>query len=75
MIREGGIGEVIFSRHGGGRQSVGARSSSGAPIPAGTEVVILSYEDGIASVQTWDGFMLDVRNGREPLLQPLDLPQ
>ncbi len=36
--------------------------------------MILSYENGIASVQTWDGFMLDVRSGREPLLQPLDLP-
>ncbi len=31
-IREGGIGEVIFSRPGGARQSVGARSASGAPI-------------------------------------------
>src|SRR5579884_3550951 len=41
-IREGGIGEVIFSRPGGGRQSVGARSASGTPIPVGAEVVILS---------------------------------
>jgi hypothetical protein len=71
-IREGGIGEVIFTRPGGGRQSVGARSANNQPIPAGSEVVILGYENGIASVQTWDGFMLDIRSGRAPLLDPFD---
>ncbi len=71
-IREGGIGEVIFTRPGGGRQSLGARSADGAPILAGAEVVILSYHNGIATVQTWDRFMLDVRSGHEPLLEPID---
>jgi hypothetical protein len=71
-IREGGIGEVIFTRPGGGRQSLGARSADGQPIPAGAEIVILSCHNGIATVQTWDGFMIDVRSGREPLLEPID---
>ncbi len=71
-IRESGIGEVIFTRPGGGRQSVGARSSDGQMIPSGTEIVILGYRDGIATVQTWDRFMIDVRSGREPLLEPID---
>jgi hypothetical protein len=71
-IREGGIGEVIFTRSGGGRQSLGARSADGQAIPTGTEIVILSCREGIAAVQTWDRFMIDVRSGREPLLEPID---
>lgn len=73
-IREGGIGEVIFTRLGGGRQSLGARSSDGQAIPAECEVVILGARDGIATVQTWDRFMDAVRSGREPLLEPIDHP-
>jgi hypothetical protein len=71
-IREGGIGEIIFTRPGGGRQSIGARSLDGQLIAAGTQIVILSYRDGIATVQTWDRFMIDVHSGREPLLEPID---
>jgi len=71
-IREGGIGEIIFTRQGGGRQSVGARSVDGQVIPAGTEIVIFGYEKGIASVQTWDRFLLQTRAGEQPLLRPLD---
>ncbi len=73
-VRPGGIGEVLFPGATGGRQSIGARSHDGEMIPVGTEVVILSYRDGIASVQPWDRFMANVRAGTAPHLDPLDIP-
>jgi membrane protein implicated in regulation of membrane protease activity len=51
-IREGGIGELIYSRKGV-RQSCGARSADGRAIEKGTEVVVTGYERGIASVRRW----------------------
>jgi membrane protein implicated in regulation of membrane protease activity len=51
-IREGGIGELIYSRKGA-RQSCGARSADGCAIEKGTEVVVTGYERGIASVRRW----------------------
>lgn len=71
-IREGGIGEVIYTGTAGGRQSVGARSVDGQSIAAATEVVILGYRDGIASVQPWDAFMASVRAGNPLALEPID---
>jgi len=71
-IRPDGIGEILCSGVSGGRQSFGARSADGRPIPAGTEVVILSYENGIARVQDWDGFLADLNSGEAPELQSLD---
>jgi len=53
VIREGGTGEMIYSREGS-RRSVAARSEDGAAIPKGTEVVITRYEKGIAYVRRWD---------------------
>lgn len=71
-IRPGGIGEVIFTRKGGGRQSVGARSASGDLIGAGADVVILEYQGGIASVQSWDTFLAAARAGVLPELASID---
>ncbi len=71
-IRPGGIGEVIFTRKGGGRQSIGARSADGEAIPRDADVVILGYHDGIATVQAWDRFISNVRAGTTPLLEPLE---
>jgi membrane protein implicated in regulation of membrane protease activity len=48
-IRAGGIGEILFSQTGA-RRSSAACSESGAPIPRGTEVVVLRYARGIAYV-------------------------
>lgn len=45
----GGIGEIIFSQIGT-RRSAAARSETGAPIPRGTEVIVLRYARGIAYV-------------------------
>jgi hypothetical protein len=52
-IREGGTGEIIFPL-GGSRRCSGARSSDGAPIEKGAEVVIEKYERGIAYVRRWE---------------------
>ena len=71
-IRAGGIGEIVFTRTAGGRQSVGARSATGEVIPAGSEVVILEYQDGIASVQSWDTFLAAARAGELPQLAPIE---
>jgi hypothetical protein len=51
-IRDGGIGELIYS-HGGARKSCGARSADGQAIEKGAEVVVTDYQRGIASVKRW----------------------
>ncbi|HEY7349386.1 MAG TPA: hypothetical protein VH599_13815 [Ktedonobacterales bacterium] len=58
-IRAGGIGEVIYTKGGGGRKSLGARSVDAQAIARDAEVVIVGYEKGIAQVQTWDRFIAD----------------
>lgn len=52
-VREGGTGEMIFSRDGA-RRCVAIRSEENQPIPKGAEVVIMRYERGIAYVRPWD---------------------
>ena len=54
-IRENGTGEMIFEQKGV-RKSVGARSEDGNPLPNGTEVAIMRYENGIAYVKKWEDF-------------------
>lgn len=48
-----GTGEMIFVQQGR-RQGVAVRSENGTLIPAGKEVVVTRYEDGIAYVREWD---------------------
>ncbi len=54
-IRADGTGEIVFSRDGT-RRSEGARSATGAPIAAGTEVVIVRYDRGLAYVEPWASY-------------------
>jgi len=49
----GGTGEILFTQLET-RRSAAARSESGAPIPRGTEVVVLRYAHGIAYVAPLD---------------------
>ncbi len=49
-IRAGGVGEVVYTKNGT-RFTAGAKSADDEPIARGTEVVILAYNKGIASVQ------------------------
>jgi membrane protein implicated in regulation of membrane protease activity len=62
-IRQGGIGEVIYS-NGGVRRSCGARSADGRPIEKGTEVVVTGYERGIAYVRRWEDLAAEESVGR-----------
>jgi hypothetical protein len=48
-----GTGEMIFVQQGR-RAAVPIRSETGAEIPAGKEVVVTRYEEGIAYVREWD---------------------
>lgn len=52
-VREGGIGEIVFSQNGV-RRSAPVRSEDGLAIPTGVEVVVTEYRDGIAYVRRWD---------------------
>jgi hypothetical protein len=52
-IREGGTGEMVYSQ-GGTRRVTGARSEQGIAIPKGAEVMVTSYEKGIAYVRPWE---------------------
>lgn len=57
-IREGGTGEMIYSQ-GGTRRVTGARSEQGIAIPKGAEVMVTSYQKGIAYVRPWDDPLAD----------------
>jgi membrane protein implicated in regulation of membrane protease activity len=54
-IRAGGTGEVIYEQ-GGVRQVVAARASGAEELPRGTEVIVLSVDRGIATVEVFDPF-------------------
>jgi hypothetical protein len=51
-IREGGTGEMIYSQ-AGTRRVCGARSDDGSAMAKDAEVVVTSYEKGIAYVRLW----------------------
>jgi hypothetical protein len=51
-VREGGTGELIYSQ-AGTRRSCGVRAENGSAILKGAEVVVTSYEKGIAYVRLW----------------------
>ena len=57
-VREGGTGELIYSRDGA-RHSCGARSADGRAIEKGLEVVVTAYDRGIAIVRRWDEMTAD----------------
>jgi len=54
-IRAGGTGEVVYEQ-GGVRHVVAARASGAQALPRGTEVVVLSVNEGIATVEVFDAF-------------------
>ena len=52
-VREGGIGEMIFSQEGV-RRAASIRSETGELIARDTEVVVTQYKGGIAYVRPWE---------------------
>jgi membrane protein implicated in regulation of membrane protease activity len=65
-IPDHGVGEIVFVK-AGRRRSEAARSATGAAVPRNTEVVIMEYARGVASVEPWN----DLLAGRE---RPAALP-
>ncbi len=66
-VREGGTGEIVYSRDGV-RRFACARSEDGKAVGRGEQVVVLRYERGIAYVCRWDEL------GRRPGSAPETLP-
>lgn len=56
-IQEGGLGEVLYISPGGMRKSIPARSIDGQRLERDQEVVVVSYQNGIAEVDTWEHFI------------------
>ena len=52
-IRSGGVGEIVYEK-GGTRFTAGAKSADEGAIAKGTEVVIVDYARGLATVQSID---------------------
>ena len=52
-IREGGTGEMVYSRDGA-RCAAPARSEDSSPIAKDTEVIVTKFEKGIAYVRRWE---------------------
>lgn len=61
-IRAGGIGEIAFSQMGT-RRSASARSSESRTLGVGAEVVVVSYEEGLADVRLLEGVPPDLSGG------------
>jgi len=56
-IQEGGLGEILYVSPGGMRKSIPARSIDGQRLERDQEVVVVSYQNGIAEVDTWEHFI------------------
>ncbi len=56
-IQEGSLGEVLYISPGGMRKSIPARSLDGQRLERGQEIVVVSYQNGIAEVDTWEHFI------------------
>lgn len=56
-IQEGGLGEILYVSPGGMRKSIPARSVDGQRLERDQEVVVVSYQNGIAEVDTWEHFI------------------
>ena len=52
-VRQDGTGEIIYSQ-AGTRRTCGARSADGVLLEKGSEVMVSSYEKGIAYVKRWE---------------------
>jgi len=56
-IQEGSLGEVLYISPGGMRKSIPARSIDGQRLERGQEIVVVSYQNGVAEVDTWEHFI------------------
>ncbi|HEX8598608.1 MAG TPA: hypothetical protein VF952_08845 [Chloroflexia bacterium] len=63
-IRAGGVGEIVYVKNGS-RFTAGAKSADEQAIAKGAEVVIISYEKGLAQVQEIDRLLGQSRDIEE----------
>jgi hypothetical protein len=63
-IREDGVGEIVYTK-ADSRYTAGARAADGRAIAKGTEVVILSYERGLAQVRSVEELLAEREDGRD----------
>lgn len=56
-IPENDLGEIIYLSPGKVRKSVPARSVDGRKLERDTEVLVISFQKGIAEVETWESMM------------------
>ncbi len=61
-IPEQGLGEIIYTSPGGMRKSIPARGPNGQRLARDQEVVVVSYQNGVAEVDTWDHFIQEGAN-------------
>lgn len=73
-IMSGGVGEVTYSK-AGTRRSDAARSLDGEPIARGTDVVIVSYQRGIAYVSPTETYLRTPAREMIDRLAALDSPR
>jgi hypothetical protein len=56
-IPQNSIGEIAYISPGGMRKSIPARSLDGQRLERDQEVVVVTYQNGIAEVDTWEHFV------------------
>ena len=61
-IPANGVGEIVFTK-AGARRSEAARNLNSRPVPRETEVVVIDYTHGLATIQTWDEFLARTKAG------------
>jgi len=64
-VREGGVGEMLYTQNGA-RRSVAVRSEDGEALGRGTEVIVMSFARGVAQVRRWSEFEHGLLGGEEP---------
>jgi hypothetical protein len=64
-IQENALGEITYTSPGGMRKSVPARSIDGRRLERDQEVVVVSYQRGIAEVETWERFINEEENAQD----------
>lgn len=59
-----GVGEMLYTQNGS-RRSVAIRSDDGQPLPKGTDVIVMSFAKGVATVKPWVDFEQSLMSGPE----------
>jgi hypothetical protein len=72
-IAQNGLGEILYISPGGMRKSIPARSLDGQRLERDQEVVVVTYQNGIVEVDTWEHFVSQEAAGLAQSLRPDEL--